>query len=123
MVEVTTRPSTPRDFKKERLRVLHCRRELLKAQAAMGTGAMDSPTSPVYEPERVPRRRAGSPQPVSRRLKRASPEVNRKVVRAAGPVKKRMKSVMRKRQRDFPVQSDSSDSHDCSCASHPAVVE
>ena len=117
------RPPNPRDFTKERLHMLHCRRELLRAQAAMGMDVTNSPTSPVYEPERVPKRRAGSPQPVSRRLKRASPEVNRKVVMAASPVKKRMKSVMGKRQRDFPVQSDSSDSHDCSCASHPAVVE
>ena len=117
------RPPNPRNFTKERLHLLHCRRELLRAQAAMGMDVTNSPVSPVYEPERVPKRRAGSPPPVSRRLKKASPEVNREVVMAASPVKKKKRSVMGKRQQDFPEQSDSSDSQDCSCTSDPVVVE
>ena len=121
MVEVTMRPPNPRGFTKERLRVIHCRRELLKAQAAAGLEVTDSPVSPVYEPERVPKRRAGSPPPGSRRLRKASPGVNRAVVLTASAVKKKKRSVTGKHQPDFSEHSDSSDSRDCSCTSDKVV--
>ena len=115
------RPPNPRGLTKERLRVIHCRRELLRAQVAAGLDGTSSPVSPVYEPERVPRRRAGSLPPGSRRLMKASPGVNRTVVLKTSAVKKKKRSVTGKRQRDFPEHSDSSDSRDSSCTSDKVV--